>query len=633
MTYNDLNEITNKTTGAISVTYTYDNDGLLTNVQYSNGYAITMTYDQQGRQTSASDNLGGTVAYTLDENGLPSNTTISSGNNLQLVTNKVFDGLGRIQQAWTNNPNQKFTYAYDGNSKFRPASQTNPRGYTKTLSYNAGTLQAEAGQGDSYTTAKDVDDNVTSINVNGKYYQMAYNDFAEILSYDSPNTGVDSYAYSVQNRTVSKTDAQGITHTTQYDAIGRPLSVTSGSLQKTFSYDSAQVGKLSSAQNNTSSISYAYNGLGNVIQKSQTVAGNTKVLNYGYDTQGQLTSITYPSGLVVNYNYNNGVVTSITASGAVSGTIISNINYQAATFEPLSWSWGNGFTRSKSMDTGGKITSINDGPLSQGYLFGSMFNLGQLTENGYTTTYDYDDGLRLIDAFKAGVFRTQYGYNTTNKARSWQDANEYSQYSYDQGTDQLMNWNSDAGDNLSLQYDNRGNVTSTGRVSLYYNAQNNVSSATRNGQTFNYTYNAFGERVSKSGPGVNLQFLYNDSHQLIGEYSGSTIVAEYIYFGQTPIALFKNNQLYFIHTDHLATPRAITATGGSIVWKWDNTDPFGKNPAQNLGIIFNLRFMGNILTTKQDYFITITDTMTQRLEDICKVTQLDWLEATTPMLM
>ena len=37
-------------------------------------------------------------------------------------------------------------------------------------------------------------------------------------------------------------------------------------------------------------------------------------------------------------------------------------------------------------------------------------------------------------------------------------------------------------------------------------------------------------------------------------------------------------QLFFIHTDHLNTPRLITNNAGQAVWRWDQTDPFGGNP-------------------------------------------------------
>ncbi|HKA42681.1 MAG TPA: RHS repeat-associated core domain-containing protein, partial [Burkholderiales bacterium] len=56
-------------------------------------------------------------------------------------------------------------------------------------------------------------------------------------------------------------------------------------------------------------------------------------------------------------------------------------------------------------------------------------------------------------------------------------------------------------------------------------------------------------------------------------------------------------QLYFIHTDHLNTPRLIANQAAQTVWRWDNTEPFGNTvPNENpsgLGMFTcNLRFPG-----------------------------------------
>jgi RHS repeat-associated protein len=55
--------------------------------------------------------------------------------------------------------------------------------------------------------------------------------------------------------------------------------------------------------------------------------------------------------------------------------------------------------------------------------------------------------------------------------------------------------------------------------------------------------------------------------------------------------------IYYIHTDHLGTPRVITNQPAQVVWRWDNDDPFGANAANEnpsgLGTFScNLRFPG-----------------------------------------
>jgi RHS repeat-associated protein len=56
-------------------------------------------------------------------------------------------------------------------------------------------------------------------------------------------------------------------------------------------------------------------------------------------------------------------------------------------------------------------------------------------------------------------------------------------------------------------------------------------------------------------------------------------------------------QMYFIHPDHLNTPRAVADAGGTVVWRWDQTEPFGDSvpngePSGFGAFEFNLRFPG-----------------------------------------
>jgi RHS repeat-associated protein len=73
-------------------------------------------------------------------------------------------------------------------------------------------------------------------------------------------------------------------------------------------------------------------------------------------------------------------------------------------------------------------------------------------------------------------------------------------------------------------------------------------------------------------------------------------------------------QLYFIHADHLGTPRAITkASDNTKVWEWRNDDPFGNNTpdespsgANAAAFKYNLRFPGQYFdeetNTHYNYF-------------------------------
>jgi RHS repeat-associated protein len=46
--------------------------------------------------------------------------------------------------------------------------------------------------------------------------------------------------------------------------------------------------------------------------------------------------------------------------------------------------------------------------------------------------------------------------------------------------------------------------------------------------------------------------------------------------GLGPSALAQ--QIYYIHADHLNTPRMVTDGTGTAIWRWDQIEPFGDNP-------------------------------------------------------
>jgi RHS repeat-associated protein len=92
-------------------------------------------------------------------------------------------------------------------------------------------------------------------------------------------------------------------------------------------------------------------------------------------------------------------------------------------------------------------------------------------------------------------------------------------------------------------------------------------------------------------------FVY-DEHRLLGEYDiAGNPIQETVWLGNLPVATVQNGKLYYIHTDHLGTPRVITDNSNTEIWKWES-DPFGVAAANDdpdgdgVGFTFNLRFPG-----------------------------------------
>lgn len=66
--------------------------------------------------------------------------------------------------------------------------------------------------------------------------------------------------------------------------------------------------------------------------------------------------------------------------------------------------------------------------------------------------------------------------------------------------------------------------------------------------------------------------------------------------------------VFFIHTDHLNTPRLVANSSGTTVWKWDQQEPFGVNvadedpDANTVAFEFPLRFPGQYTDKETNLF-------------------------------
>ncbi len=128
----------------------------------------------------------------------------------------------------------------------------------------------------------------------------------------------------------------------------------------------------------------------------------------------------------------------------------------------------------------------------------------------------------------------------------------------------------------SYSYDNSGNTTADGAATLPTTTRGEWSSATKSSVTSTYALNALGQRVKKTTSGASTYFAYDEAGHLVGEYDNSgNLIQETVWFGDSPVATLRPNgggvSLFYIHTDHLSTPRRISRPSDNIVvWRWDS---------------------------------------------------------------
>jgi RHS repeat-associated protein len=149
-----------------------------------------------------------------------------------------------------------------------------------------------------------------------------------------------------------------------------------------------------------------------------------------------------------------------------------------------------------------------------------------------------------------------------------------------------------------------GSVLTYSNITVTYNNHGRMKTFKKGGTTATFTYNALDQLVKRVGgtPGT-VHYVYDEAGHLLGEYNSTgALIQETIWLGDTPVATLRPGTpvgVFYVHTDHLNTPRKVTRPSDNKArWTWES-DPFGtalpnENP-QSLGtFVYNLRFPGQL---------------------------------------
>jgi RHS repeat-associated protein len=159
--------------------------------------------------------------------------------------------------------------------------------------------------------------------------------------------------------------------------------------------------------------------------------------------------------------------------------------------------------------------------------------------------------------------------------------------------------------NQAIIIDAVGSITNDGLRQYKYTAGNQLSSILSAGKTTQYTYDINNRRVSKTSGTSSTSYMYDEdigegstalsATSLLGEYTAnnSNITSkEYVYLGDTPIAVVQGTNILTVQTDHLNIPRQLTDNTKKVVWNWAYS-AFGENQPTNINnTVFNLRYPG-----------------------------------------
>jgi len=399
-TYDADNELT-KVTRADGTTLNngYDGNGNLTSQTDGNNNSTTYAYDPLNRVSSVTDPLKRTTIYAYDSAG----NVIALTNPSNLTTTFSVDQaneLTAITYASSNTPNVAYTYDADG-------ERTTMSDGTGKTSYSYDSLNrltsVTNGAGQTIGYAYDLSGNVIAITYpNGKQVTRSFNAANEIASVTDWLNNVTSFGYDANGNLVTQNYPNTTKASFTYDAaneLNQIVDSKSGTTFASFAYTRDKAGLLTStsptgvSQGNetytytalqqlasVNASAYKYDAGDNITQlssgaslgydaanqlKSLTQGGSSTT--YGFDAQGNRTSVTPPVGASTTYTYdqaNRLIQATVPAhQGVVAAGWFHNL---AVRSDGTAWAWG----RNNFGQLGNGTTNQSDVPVQVSNLSG-----------------------------------------------------------------------------------------------------------------------------------------------------------------------------------------------------------------------------------------------------------------------
>ena len=577
--------------------------------------ATIQSYDGLGRIKKVGNPLRENVCDS-DDVTPPSNSN---------STRYSYDALGRVTRiTHPDGSSVRTEYGTDSSSTTSTTTVTDEAGnQRKTFSdaLDRITKVTEDPGGLGYVTSYSYDalDNLTRVTQGSQTRTFGYDSLGRLLCASNPesrvgstactgatlpSTGVDRYGYDDNSNLLTHKNARGLTVTTAYDDLNRPISISYSDTTTppvTLCYDgkdfsgstctNSQVvgkkGRLTAARSSVSASRYtSFDKLGRVKGSSQQTGGATYSFSYSYNLAGGLESQTYPSGLEIETCYDDaGRIKGVSDSATTATTYASGFGY-APHGAVAELKLGNNLYEYSDFNTRLQPFEIGLGTFSGGsdklkleFTYGTSRNnngnvLSQIiTRPGLTAltqSYGYDDVNRLTGVSESGAgaaFSRTYSYDrygnravSANRGLPTSPLMPTARSHFSTATNRLTL--------TGANYDNAGNQITTGLgETLAYDAENRLTSYTFSSATTSYKYGPQGRRVQKVTPTATETYVYDAFGKLAAEYSTAAPTSGGTFY-RTP--------------DHLGSTRLVTKQDQSDADCYDYA-PFGEEIPDTLG--------------------------------------------------
>lgn len=550
-------------------------------VTSSGGVNKTSYYDILNREIrTESQDYAGLICTTQDFNNKGQLTQKSEphlhGATGFLSTSYSYDLLGRL--AVVNFPNYSAAYTYN----VRTTTVKN----TSTLQESSKTIDAT----NLVTSVTDMGGTIDyDYHSSGMLKEITAISGPVLMEYDlhlnrtlldDPDAGTIEFEYDGFDELKKITRANGQITEYDYDKLGRRISQVDPSGQISVTYDPQNnLGALSQIEYNDVVYNYLYDPFGNIEQETQTINGNVYQTNFEYNSEQRVSTITYPSGLSVEHEYDQyGNLTSLSTSGLVEKVGLWSVNQIDSKNRVVDFTFGNSIGTEltyDSQDYGYLNSWVVDGVLSYEYnwdvLTGNLLSREEQNKGLMETfTYDDMDRLKSSDVLSSTTVNISYDQSNNGNITFKSDAGEYV-YSPQSphAISELIN----------------SHTVSQETQHIEYNAFNKVSRIKEGKNELNVYYGPEQERKRSESisDGIlirNKYYVNSFYEEIVDESSSDTKMYNYVYANGIPVALIEkdfNNEvtISYLHTDYLGSIIAVTDDFGQIVVE-QNFDAWGR---------------------------------------------------------
>lgn len=569
----------------------YNEEGLISKTIDAEGHETRYFYNAQGLPELIINPLGHKRILAWNEKGRLKTEVVVDPTSSDLAqapepTHYYYDDMGNVAHVQTGQQTTRYQYNPKGditailypdgaqarleyNANRQLTCYTDPLGRATRFEYDglAQVVRRIDPAGHTLQYHYDKERNLVGLtNEKGEHYQLKYDANERLIEEIGFDGRVQQYEYNPLGHLVAhfegiKTE-DSVATTYQRDPMGRLLEKQTPEGEATrFGYN--KNGQLISAINRHRSLVFEFSANGHLLAEQQ----DHHALLHQYNPLGHRSGSTLPDGSQLAYQYNT------------AGQFIA-LDYNGHRLTQL------------QRNQRGQETARSQGQLQSQFEYdpaGRLINHAVHNQNQRQTLiqrqYQYDQAGRLnqIDDLRKGS--THYHYDALDRLKAV-EGYAAEQFSFDPAgnilssqAQQNNNHNHTQGNRLRFHadrhftYDDRGNLITEQRgkggqltTRYHYNSQNQLIKVEKEGQQFEYQYDALGRRIKKTDAFGETEFLWNGDVLLSEKRKHQN--KHYIYEPHSfkPLAFIENNQCYFYHLDHLGTPQELTDWEGNVVW-------------------------------------------------------------------